>query len=114
MQFSNEQLNKIQSQEEDDYVWGITNKIKNDKRITLPDEDINVLFSRLKETYHYLINLGFYKNTLIEAFLYGEAATPGYKDNPTIKNWVEKKNEVAENQYEDLLIIADKMQSGLL
>lgn len=51
---------------------------------------------------------------LIEAYLYGEAVTPGYKNNPLIKDWVEKKNEIPENQYEDLLIIADKMKKGLL
>jgi len=114
MKFSTEQVNCILAQEEDDDIWDITHKIKNDKRLTLPDEDINDLFSRLKLTYHYLMGLGFSKKILIEAFLYGEAVTPGYKDNPMIKSWVEKEHEIPENQYEDLLIIADKMQKGLL
>lgn len=114
MKFTTEQVNAIVSQEEDDSIWEITHKIKNDGNITLPDESIDDLFQRLKETYHYLIGLGFSKKNLIEAFLYGEAVTPGYKNNPMIKNWVEKAHEIPENQYEDLLIIADKMQKGLL
>lgn len=114
MKFSTEQVNKILAEENDEYIWEITHKIKNDEHITLPDESIDDLFQRLRETYYYLMGLKFDKRSLIEAFLYGEAVTPGYKDNPMIKNWVEKANEIPENQYEDLLIIADKMQKGLL
>lgn len=114
MKFSTEQINKILEQEKDEYLWDLIHKFKNDKRLKLPDEQIEDLFKRLKETYGYLMELGFSKKNLIEAFLYGEAVTPGYKDNPMIKNWVEKLGEIPENQYEDLLIIADKMQKGLL
>lgn len=114
MQFCNEQIDSILQQEQDDYIWQIIHKIKNDKRLTLPHEDVKDLFNRLKETYHYLIGLGFTKKELIEAYLYGEAVTPGYKDDPIIKNWVEKENHNPEEQYEDLLIIAEKKQKGLL
>ncbi|OCG10165.1 hypothetical protein A9G24_10605 [Gilliamella sp. App6-5] len=114
MQFCKEQMNAVSHQEDDNYLWQITNQIKNDKRLTLPDEDINKLFRRLKETYNYLIALGFTKKALIEAFLYGEAVTPGYKNNPIIKDWIEKKDHIPEQQYEDLLIIVEKKQKGLL
>jgi hypothetical protein len=114
MQFCKEQMNAVSHQEDDNYLWQITNQIKNDKRLTLPNEDINDLFQRLKETYYYLIALGFTKKVLIEAFLYGEATNPGYKDNQIIKGWIEKKNHIPEQQYEDLLIIVEKKQKGLL
>jgi hypothetical protein len=114
MQFSQEQMDAIYQQEDEEYLWQVTHKIKNDKRLTLPDEDINKLFRRLKETYNYLIALGFTKEALIEAFLYGESVTPGYKNNPIIKDWIEKKDHISEKQYEDLLIIAEKKQKGLL
>lgn len=114
MKFTTEQVNTILTQEDNERIWEITHKIKHDENITLPDETIDDLFNRLHKTYHYLMGLKFDKRSLIEAFLYGEAVTPGYKDNPMIKNWVEKAGEIPENQYEDLLIIADKMQKGLL
>lgn len=114
MKLTTEQLNGIVAQEEDEFIWEITYKIRNDEHLILPEEKIEDLFIRLKETYRYLMELKFSKRNLIEAFLYGEAVTPGYKDNPMIKSWVEKVHEIPENQYEDLLIIADKMQKGLL
>lgn len=114
MKFTSDQLDKIVKQEEEEVIWEITNKIRNDGSLTLTEENIEDLFIRLKETYYYLRSLGFSKKNLIEAYLYGKAVTPGYKNNPLIKDWVEKKNEIPENQYEDLLIIADKMKKGLL
>lgn len=113
MKFTTEQVNQISAQEEDEFIWEITHKIKNDERLTLPDEDIDNLFNRLKVTYQYLISLGFFKKLLIEIFLCAEATTPGYKDNLKLKAWIEKENEIPENQFEDVLRIANKIQQGL-
>jgi hypothetical protein len=110
MQFTAEQVNNILAQEKDTYIWQITHKIKADKQLTLPDEEIKDLFNRLKTTYDYLLNLGFSKKFLIEAFLYAEATNPNIKDQPRLKAWIEKKNENPEKQFEDLLFIANKIQ----
>lgn len=111
MKFSTEQINKILEQEKDEYLWDLIHKFKNDKRLKLPDEQIEDLFKRLKETYGYLMELGFDKKVLIEAFLCAETTTPGFRDNLKFKAWIEKPNGIPENQFEDLLRIASKIQS---
>lgn len=61
MKFTSDQLDKIVKQEEEEVIWEITNKIRNDDSLTLTEEDIEDLFIRLKETYYYLRSLGFSK-----------------------------------------------------
>ncbi|MDF7670287.1 hypothetical protein PT276_03555 [Orbaceae bacterium ESL0721] len=114
MNFTTEQMCEMDTEKDNDYIWKVINKIKENQELTLPEESDEELFNRLKETYNYLVKLDFYKKDLIEAFLTGEAVTPGYKDNPVIKNWIEEENETPESQYEELLIIADKKEKGLL
>lgn len=110
MKLCQEQIDAIFQQEQDEYIWELVHKFKKDSRLTLPEENINKLFNRLKVTYQYIIELGFSKKILIETFLCAEATTPGYKDNPKLKAWIEKQNETPENQFEDLLRIAKSIQ----
>lgn len=110
MKFTTKQLNTILANEEDEYIWELTYKFKNDKRLILPDEQIDDLYNRLKGAHSYLMALGFSKKILIETFLCAEATTPGNKDNPNFKSWIEKPNEIPEKQFEDLLRVGTKIQ----
>lgn len=110
MKFSTEQVNNILAQEQDEYIWELTHKFKNDKRLILPDEQMDDLFNRLKDAHSYLMELGFSRKVLIETFLCAEATTPGNKDNPNFKSWIEKPNEIPEKQFEDLLRVTTKIQ----
>ena len=107
-----EQVNNILDQENDEYLWKLIYEFKNDSRLNLPDEEIDHLFTRLKTTYCYLLELGFSKELLIDAFLCAEATTPGIKDNQNFKAWIEKPGENPEIQFEDLLRIGIKIQQN--
>ena len=50
MKLCQEQIDAIFQQEQDEYIWELVHKFKKDSRLTLPEEDIDELFNRLKVT----------------------------------------------------------------
>ncbi|ATG15959.1 hypothetical protein GKR56_06950 [Providencia alcalifaciens] len=107
MQFSEEQLKKIQNIEQSDYVTQVSadfykhhlDKLKN----------LGTLDRRLESAFQYVLSLGFTQEPLIRSFLFYEACSPDFHLKPEIRNMLEEKNRVPEQQYQDFLRIAMKL-----
>lgn len=107
MQFSEEQLKRIANIEQSDYVKQVSadfcqhhlDKIKN----------LDTLNTRLESAFRYVLSLGFTQEPLIRSFLFYEACCPGFHLKPEIRDMLEEKNRVPEQQYQDFLRIAMKL-----
>ena len=78
------------------------------EHISLPNEKSTQLFQRLLAAYHYLVDLKFTEIKIIETYLYAYASDPTFKDNPIIKAWIEKKDQSAQQQFQDMIYVARK------
>lgn len=106
MQFSEEQLKKIQSIEQSDYVTQVSVDFYLHHLDKL--QNLETLNKRLGSAFQYVISLGFTQESLIRSFLFYEACCPGFHLKPEIRNMLEEKNRVPEQQYQDFLRIAMK------
>lgn len=78
------------------------------EHISLPNEKSTQLFQRLLAAYHYLVDLKFTEIKIIETYLYAYASDPTFKDNPIIKAWIEKTDQPAQQQFQDMIYVARK------
>lgn len=78
------------------------------EHISLPNEKSTQLFQRLLAAYHYLVDLKFTEIKIIETYLYAYASDPTFKDNPIIKAWIEKTDQSAQQQFQDMIYVARK------
>ena len=78
------------------------------EHISLPNEKSAQLFQRLLAAYHYLVDLKFTEIKIIETYLYAYASDPTFKDNPIIKAWIEKTDQSAQQQFQDMIYVARK------
>ncbi|MTC61331.1 hypothetical protein GKR50_15150 [Providencia rustigianii] len=107
MQFSEEQLTKIQNIEQSDYVT----QVSADFYQHYPDklQSVDTLNSRLKSAFQYVLSLGFTSEPLIRSFLLYEACEPYFYLKPEIRAMLEEKDRNPEQQYQDFLRIAMKL-----
>ena len=78
------------------------------EHISLPNENSTQLFQRLLAAYHYLVDLKFTEIKVIETYLYAYASDPTFKDNPIVKAWIEKTDQPAQQQFQDMIYVARK------
>ncbi|UNH30847.1 hypothetical protein [Moellerella wisconsensis] len=107
MQFSEEQLKKIQSIEQSDYVTQVSADFYLHHLDKL--QNLETLNKRLGSVFQYILFLDFTQESLIRSFLFYEACCPGFHLKPEIRNMLEEKNRVPEQQYQDFLRIAMKL-----
>ena len=107
MQFSEEQLNKIQNIEQSDYVTQVNADFYQHHLDKL--QNLETLNKRLESAFQYVLSLGFTQEPLIRSFLFYEACCPDFHLKPEIRNMLEEKNRVPEQQYQDFLRIAMKL-----
>lgn len=89
MQFSEEQLKKIQSIEQSDYVTRVSADFYLHHLDKL--QNLETLNKRLGSAFQYVISLGFTQEPLIRSFLFYEACCPGFHLKPEIRNMLEEK-----------------------
>ncbi|WP_369309422.1 hypothetical protein [Providencia rettgeri] len=107
MQFSEEQLKKIQNIEQSHYVTQVSTDFYQHHLDKL--QNLETLNKRLESAFQYVLSLGFTQEPLIRSFLFYEACCPGFHLKPEIRNMLEEKNRVPEQQYQDFLRIAMKL-----
>ncbi|HGF6561853.1 MULTISPECIES: hypothetical protein [unclassified Providencia] len=107
MQFSEEQLTKIQNIEQSDYVAQVIADFYQHHPDKL--QVIETLNSRLQSALRYLLSLGFTKEPLIRSFLFYEACSPYFYLKPEIRDMLEESGRNPEQQYQDFLRIAMKL-----
>ncbi|OCG05829.1 hypothetical protein [Gilliamella apis] len=89
------------------YINELITNMQNEQ-VSLPNEKSTQLFQRLLAAYHYLVDLKFTEIKIIETYLYAYASDPTFKDNPIIKAWIEKTDQSAQQQFQDMIYVARK------
>ncbi|MBI0037692.1 hypothetical protein H3T61_05575 [Gilliamella sp. B14384H2] len=93
--------------DENSYINELITNMQHE-HISLPNEKSAQLFQRLLAAYHYLVDLKFTEIKIIETYLYAYASDPSFKDNPIIKAWIEKTDQSAQQQFQDMIYVARK------
>ncbi|PXY91985.1 hypothetical protein [Gilliamella apis] len=93
--------------DENSYINELITNMQHE-HISLPNEKSAQLFQRLLAAYHYLVDLKFTEIKIIETYLYAYASDPTFKDNPIIKAWIEKTDQSAQQQFQDMIYVARK------